>query len=119
MIKFILLVLSIGIAPTVDALESDLPREIATTTIIVDWLQTREIAKHPESHKEGQIYKIIGIHPSKASVNWYFASKIGLHYIINEYLVATRYRAIYNGLTIVGGIDIINHNYRAGLRIEF
>jgi len=120
--RLVLLILSLGLSPSANALELDLAREVATTTIIGDWLQTREIAKHPETHQEGQIYKIIGTNPSKASVNWYFASKIAIHYAINHYLVTTRFersRDWYNGLTIVGGVDVLSHNYKLGIRVRF
>jgi len=120
--RLLLLILSLSISLPAPALELDLAREVATTTIIGDWLQTREIAKHPESFQEVQIHKVIGIHPSKASVNWYFASKVAVHYAVNYYLVATRSEKLrdwYNGFTIIGGIDILNHNYNVGIRVRF
>lgn len=75
---------------------------------VMDWAQTLQIEKHPEL-AEGNT--ILGRNPTRATVNLYFVSKVGLTmYLDNRY---------FNAAQIALSATAIYGNYQLGLKIQF
>lgn len=88
---------------------------IATALHIIDWGQTRYIAKHPDQFKE--LNPLLPDHPSLSQVNKYF--------IISSLIIGSaahllpEYRSTLLKMYI--GVQIINttRNFTLGLRLTF
>jgi len=96
---------------------------LGTTAValqIVDWGQTRYIAKHPEQYREsGPVTKrVIGEHPSVGQVDAYFVV-----YIATTLLIADRLsppiRKVFLGVTSVIQISVTAHNRSIGVKMSF
>lgn len=88
---------------------------IAILTLIIDWLQTRYIAKHPEKYSELNV--ILGPHPSVVAVNIYFMICIAIIGAV-AYFATEPYGAVGCGLLAVFEILVTIRNYRFGVRFE-
>lgn len=112
----------------------------ATYTVlhIIDWGQTRWIAKNPyiyndktfttsygeiihysDSFKENpEANFILGRHPSVNKVNIYFASTLIAHTTVS-YILPKKYRTYWQLTTIGFESAVIGHNFKAGIKFEF
>lgn len=117
-IKYTVLSLLVVLSSPVQALELDFKRDMAGALIVTDWLQTLEIAKNPDKYEEVNIDKIIGKHPSRSSVNYFFASQLLLHYVLNRNLKGGL-RDTYNMSMIGGRAYVVIKNHSVGLKINF
>ena len=81
-----------------------------------DWLQTRCIAKHPDSWRE--LNPIIGSHPSVDKVDAYFATAIAAHTLIAVALPA-EYRKWWQYTWISLESATVVWNMSAGVKWEF
>jgi hypothetical protein len=88
----------------------------AVATIIVDWGQTRYIAKHPDQYDENNI--ILGKHPSVEKVNAYFVGYIASTLLIADWL-STPNRKLFLGVISVFEIAVTAHNRSIGLKVAF
>jgi hypothetical protein len=93
--------------------ETNWYRVAANTTLVVDWLQTHEIAKNNNYYETN---KILGKHPSTGDVNRYFMSSILLTNIIGELL--PKYSDYFYIAVAVVETKIILNNYVIGIRIR-
>jgi hypothetical protein len=84
--------------------------------LVLDWGQTRSIAKGPGRHYEQNI--ALGLHPSLASVNRYFIGALVLHPIIT-YVMPEAWRRSFQAGTVGLEIGCIAHNYKIGIRVNF
>lgn len=79
----------------------------------IDYRQTIEIAEHPDQFKERN--PILGSHPSKGTVNTYFAITSALH-LIAFYIIPDKYRDTMEIITLMGTSACVMNNYRIGVR---
>ena len=90
----------------------------ATYTIahVLDWGQTRHLARHPTTHAETN--KLLGKHPSPGQVDRYFATTLLLHTTI-AYLLPSEARSVFQLITI--GIEggVVKRNYSLGVHATF
>jgi hypothetical protein len=83
---------------------------------IVDWGQTRDIAKHPQQYSE--MNPLLGKHPSLDKVDILIPTGIVAHGIISMAL-PPKYRRYWQVIFIgIEGVAVLQ-NYNAGLRIDF
>lgn len=83
---------------------------------IIDWGQTRDIAKNPDKFQESSWY--LGKHPSVGKVDTYFGLTLIGHTTVS-YLLPSKYRRWWQ----VGWIGIesyhVGRNINAGVKISF
>lgn len=98
-----------------NAAEKDLGISLATAYVL-DWGQTRYIAKHPEKFREGN--PVLGPHPSLSRVDNYFIAMGLVGYWIADAL-PRRYRKLllYSALTVENGC--VRHNQLVGVKLAF
>ena len=94
---------------------------------VVDWGQTRDIAKRPDEYYEKNTW--LGEHPSVDEVNQYMIISAVLHLGISwvlpnniEFKVfdySINPRTIWQCITIVGTASTVSHNHSIGLRMNF
>jgi len=108
----------------------DISREVVWQTVhYMDWMQTRQIARHPEEYHEEN--PILGKHPSVSEVNQYMvASAIG-HVIVANYIPdvirgiglpeswASSSRMVFQYVTIGMSGGCVANNFNIGLRVSF
>lgn len=83
----------------------------------IDWLQTREIAEHPQSFYEKN--PILGLHPTRGRVDVYFATTYLLHHGI-AYVLPKEYRANWQNVWIGLELATIVGNYtRVNIKVGF
>jgi hypothetical protein len=88
----------------------------AVTALIVDWGQTRYIAKHPEQFSESNI--LLGKHPSIGKVNTYFTGAIIGTLVAGNYLSSRNRKILFGTITAVEVI-VTSHNRNIGVKISF
>lgn len=97
--------------------EADKTREAVYLTLhIIDWGQTRTIAKNPDKYYEYN--SMIGKHPSPGRVDGYMATSALLHIGITKILPA-EYRAPFQYITIGFKCGLVAHNISAGINVSF
>lgn len=85
--------------------------------IIVDWLQTRYMSKHPDQFQEmGPDRNVFGRHPNISSVNQYFIACEVLHPVIARFLPEPARRVFQTG-TIILEVGNSFHNVQIGVRL--
>lgn len=82
----------------------------------MDWRQTQNIAKHPESFQENN--KKIGEHPSISTVNNYFWRKAALETSI-AYILPGWYRKSFLGGMAIYEFRLVQHNRSVGVGFSF
>jgi hypothetical protein len=88
----------------------------STTLLIVDWGQTRYIAKHPELYQENNV--ILGKHPSVGRVNAYFGTVIVGNLLLADWL-STRNRKLWLGTVTAVELVVTAHNRNIGIKLSF
>lgn len=88
----------------------------AVTTTILDWGQTRDIAKNPNKWSEAN--PILGNHPTTGEVDLYFVGALIAEVGVAHILPSKYRKGFLVGVTLVETICII-HNHGAGIRINF
>jgi hypothetical protein len=83
---------------------------------IIDWGQTRDIAKHPQQYSE--MNPFLGKHPSLDKVDTIIPLGIVAHGLVSMAL-PPKYRRYWQVLFIGGEIAAVWNNYNVGLRIDF
>ena len=86
------------------------------TLLVVDYLQTRQIAKQPEIYHE--INPVLGKHPSISTVNTYFAGAAILGYLALDALPSDL-RSWALGAGIVLELAVTAHNNTIGLKARW
>ena len=117
----IIVMLLVSIATTATAgdrwTNTDTAFQVAFTTLnVVDWLQTRQISKHPERWHENN--PILGKHPSLLKVDSYFIGSMLINTAI-PILLNQPYRRLWQLGSIGIGIKLTTHNTSLGIRIKF
>ena len=83
---------------------------------IVDWGQTRTIAKN--SNKYSELNPILGKHPSIGKVNTYFLTTLVGHTAIS-YMLPKKYRRYWQVVWIGLEAGTVAHNYSVGIKTSF
>ena len=86
------------------------------TLLVVDYLQTRQIAKQPEIYHETN--PVLGKHPSISTVNTYFAGVAILGYLALDALPSDM-RSWALGAGIVLELAVTAHNNTIGLKARW
>ena len=95
---------------------ADSGRQIAVTALLsADWVQTRQIAEHPEYCESNAI---LGRHPSIGAVNAYFVSVAGVHAAIS-YLLPATWRREWQYITLGVEGAMVANNARLGVKFRF
>lgn len=87
----------------------------STGLLLVDWLQTRSIARNPRDYVE--LNPILGPHPTVGRVNTHFAAAIALNYLISENLSGKTKTGWLIGITILEG-TVTARNMGIGIRLD-
>ena len=87
----------------------------ANTTLVADWLQTREIASYDYPDEENPI---LGERPSQAEVNRYFLASTVLTNVVGE-LLPKEYSDYFYLTVAVVETKVVLGNYAIGVRIKF
>lgn len=82
---------------------------------VLDWGQTRTIAKNPDKYYERN--PILGKHPSTTKVDIYFIATALLHPIATHYL-PEEYRPWWQGITITASGGCVINNFVVGIKID-
>jgi len=83
---------------------------------VIDWGQTRTVAKHPELYQETN--PIMGKHPSLRTVNTYFSSAIVGSALIAHALPGELRKGFLGGIA-VWEIHITQNNLKIGVGCTF
>lgn len=91
---------------------------VVSAAMVADWMQTRDIVRHPDRFKETNL--ILGSHPHKDQVDAYFAACLIGHAAIS-YLLPDEgpYRNIWQAIWIGAEINQVVRNAKIGIRIQF
>ncbi|HET8689056.1 MAG TPA: hypothetical protein VFM18_20795 [Methanosarcina sp.] len=117
MYKFIFLMLLSFPAMADEWTQADATREAVYLAVdIIDWAQTRNIARNPNKWYEQN--NILGNHPSVEKVDAYFAT-MALAHIAISYALPSEYRRTFQYITIGIEIGYIHHNYSMGINAKF
>lgn len=88
----------------------------SSALLVIDWGQTRYIAKHPNRFYEKNV--LLGKHPSVRAVNAYFIGALVGNYLLTDRLdrpYRTYFQAGLIGLELV----VTASNKKIGIRIQF
>lgn len=88
----------------------------AFTLKVIDWKQTRYIARHPDQHREWN--PVLGEHPSIGRVNNYFVGSIITSGTI-AYFMPGIYRKVFLAGNITVSAWITHHNRSVGIRADW
>lgn len=88
----------------------------AETLLAVDWLQTRQIAKNPDTYHE--LNPILGNHPSVGRVNLYFLSSAVATYVLADVLPSKYRDWLLTGVIAVEVIATAN-NANIGVKVRW
>ena len=91
-------------------------QSVLTVLLVVDWGQTRYIAKHPLQHKE--MNQFLGEHPSVGRVNNYFAASILGHAVIS-YILPPDWRKGWQYVWIGIEFGVVQRNHSIGIKVDF
>ena len=122
--------LDLGVAPEFESV-SDTPRTFglaklaldenfllasSTLLLLVDWGQTRDIARRPEEYHETN--PLLGEHPSMKKVDTYFASWILGNFMATKLLQGKWRKAWQHAINVVQ-VGAVANNYKIGLNVRF
>jgi len=83
---------------------------------IIDWRQTRYIAKNPHLYHETNF--ALGEHPSTKKVDIYFGLT-GIGHIAVTHLLSSKYRPIWQSVWIGIETSHIANNYSIGIKVDW
>lgn len=82
---------------------------------VVDWGQTRYVARRPELH---EINPLIGKHPSIGRVNNYFAISIPANIAFSA-LVPSKYRSLWQTGRLMIQVSVVSYNRGVSVGTDF
>lgn len=88
---------------------------VVTALLVVDWGQTRYIAKHPEFHETNPL---LGEHPSIGQVNNYFVASILAHATVSM-ILPPDWRKGWQYIWIGIEADTVDRNRHIGIKVSF
>ncbi len=104
-------------ALSADWSNTDKQRQTVYTILhLVDWGQSRHVAKNPDLFYETN--GVLGRHPDPGRVDRYFALTLAAHYFIADWL-PPKARSWFQRGTIVLETGAVAHNFQLGVRIDF
>ena len=115
--KLIALLLAITLSGCMAWSKADIAREATYVAIhMVDWGQTRDIAKNPDKYHEKN--PILGEHPSTKEVDRYMAASLAGHILITS-LLPSNLRPYWQYGTIAFSGYLVVNNHSIGLRMSW
>lgn len=112
-----MLLITMGIIKECQAKEDYTLETLTTVAMVADWGTTLDIENHQDIYESNPI---MGKHPTRATVNTYFISKLVLHYYINRWCEPCHsYREYWNFVQFSLSADAVLNNYQLGLKINF
>jgi len=114
------ILLALALAPSLAADEwtpADTAREATYLVLhVIDWGQTLDIVGQEDRYHE--INPILGEHPSRGRVNLYMATTPIVHGAL-AYALPRAWREGWQYVTIGIEGNLVYHNYRIGLHVDF
>lgn len=99
---------------------ADTYRETAFQVLnIIDWGQTRYIAKNPDRYKEVESAHFISEHPTTGRVDAYMAQTAVLHLVATCLLEDEDWRAAFQYITIGNKLNATLGNLTIGVKMDF
>lgn len=96
--------------------DATLERQLAYTSLhLIDWAQTREIARNPRFVETN---KILGPKPKQYEVNRYFAATLASHWLIT-YTLPPEARPYWQWGTIAVEAVVVGRNARLGVSLTW
>jgi hypothetical protein len=96
--------------------QTDTALQLSYTALhIADWGQTLDIENHPNRYETNPI---LGANPTRGEINTYFATTLGLHWLIARVL-PQKWRTQFQLGTIALEFNVVNDNRSAGIRVNF
>jgi hypothetical protein len=86
-----------------------------TALHIMDWSQTLDIESDSRYYERNSI---LGKDPSRGRVNTYFATTLGLHWLIARAL-PPKWRSTFQAGTIAIQFGVVKDNFEAGVSLDF
>jgi len=83
---------------------------------VADWMQTRQVAKHPAQWEE--LNPILGKHPSVGKVDTYMLGAALAHYGIS-YALPKEYRGIWQYISITVKYGVVGYNSAIGVSVKW
>ena len=121
MLKYILiLIIFLSIPSIVIAGDRWSKTEIAmeTTFQVLNLMDYRQTIQIPHNPNYGETNWMMGSDPSKATVNYYMGGYALAHLIVSD-LLPSRYRKVWQIMTISMASSAVCNNYNLGLKIRF
>jgi len=100
---------------------ADKQREAVYLTLhVIDWAQTRTIARNPDKYAEGGVVasRVIGAHPSVGQVDAYMVGSALLVMAVSRALPA-EYRRVFQYVTIGDSAYSVGRNFSIGIWVGF
>lgn len=113
---FALFILSGPLSATDWSQDSRDRQAVYTALHLMDWAQTRTIARNPERWRE--LNPILGAHPSTREVDQYFALTLVGHYVVAN-LLPDKYRSLFQHVTISMEAAVTRNNIVLGIKGDF
>ena len=88
----------------------------ALAASVMDWSQTRYIARHPEQYRE--LDHMLPSHPSVSQVDAHFAGSILIGAAIANWLPSDYRKWFLGGVTVIE-LGVVAHNHSIGLKMRF
>jgi hypothetical protein len=88
----------------------------AVTALVLDWGQTRYIAKHPDQFYEKN--PLLPTHPSVGRVNTHFVLAITGTLLIADYLSPSNRKVFLATMTVLE-LNVVGKNKSLGVRVDF
>lgn len=88
----------------------------ATTALVLDWGQTRRIARNPDEFYEKNT--LLGDHPSTGDVDKHFAAAL-LGTIVIAEILPSYYRKTWLGVVTAVEVGFVQQNYQLGIKMDF
>lgn len=89
---------------------------IAVTAAVIDWGQTRTIARNPDTWYERN--NLMGPHPTVGEVDKHFAVGIVAGALIAHFLPATARKWFLGGVAAIE-IGVVANNHSIGIRVDY
>jgi hypothetical protein len=97
----------------------DTYHELAFQTLnIIDWGQTRFIAKHPDQFFEHDYYGLIGSNPTTGRIDAYMAESAMIHFVVS-YNLPSSWRSVFQYVTIGCKLNTDIRNSSVGIKVSF
>jgi len=88
----------------------------ALASTLLDWSQTRYIARHPDQYRE--LNPTLPDHPTTGRVDAHFAGSIIIGGLVANWLSSDYRKGFLSGVTVIE-VSTVAHNYSVGIKMQF